>query len=226
MTTKHIEKKIGYIFSDKTLLEQALTHKSANKQHNERLEFLGDAILSSIITAEIFTRFTEKNEGVLSRMRSSLIQKDKLIAVASGLKLASHIRLSASEKKRHDIAGSSIIADALEALIGAIFLDSDWITCASVVKQWYIKDLGNMGASYQAKDAKTKLQEYMQALTLPIPTYTLEKTEGQEHNQIFYICCQVTGITFTTQGCGRTRKKAEQDAASQFLQRLQTSETP
>jgi ribonuclease-3 len=226
MTIKRIEQNIGYTFRDKKLLELALTHKSANKQHNERLEFLGDAILSSIITAEIFTRFTEKNEGVLSRMRSSLIQKDKLIAVASAQQLASHIRLSASEKKRHDIAGSSIIADALEALIGAIFLDSDWITCASVVKGWYINDLDNMGAAYQDKDAKTKLQEYMQAMTLPIPTYTLEKTEGQEHNQTFYICCQVTGITFTTQGSGRTRKKAEQDAASQFLKRLQTSETP
>lgn len=226
MTTERIEKDIGYTFKDKKLLEQALTHKSASKQHNERLEFLGDAILSSIITAEIFTRFTEKNEGVLSRMRSSLIQKEKLIAVAGEQQLITHIRLSVSEKKRHDISSSSILADALEALIGAIFLDSDWITCASVVKEWYLKDFVNMNASYQDKDSKTKLQEYMQAMTLPIPTYTLEKTEGQEHSQIFFIGCQVTGIPFTTQGHGKTRKKAEQDAAAQFLKRLQTSEAP
>ena len=224
MKKSKIEESIVDFFKDKELLNLALTHKSAGKLHNERLEFLGDAILSSIITAEIFLKFSDKNEGVLSRMRSHLIQKEKLIEVAHKLKIESSITLSSSEQKRNSNTGGSILADALEAIIGAIFLDSDWNTCAKVIMGWYNDELKNADIMSQDKDPKTKLQEFMQALVRPIPAYEVEKTEGQEHDQVFTVSCKVKGLKFKTNGKGKTRKKAEQNAAKAFLEKLQTKE--
>jgi ribonuclease III len=219
-----IEMNIGYYFKDKALLALALTHKSSGKLHNERLEFLGDAILSSIITAEIFSKFSDKNEGVLSRMRSHLIQKEKLIDVAQKLKIESSIILSSSEKKRNSNAGGAILADALEALIGAIFLDSNWNTCAKIIMKWYDDELKDADIMSEDKDPKTKLQEFMQALVRPIPAYEVVKTEGEEHDQVFTVSCKVKGLEFKTNGTGKTRKKAEQNAAKSFLEKLQTKE--
>ena len=186
-----IENKIGYTFNNKEFLLTALTHKSVSRKNNERLEFLGDAILSSIITSKIFQKLSDKNEGILSRMRSHLINKEKLIQVAEKLDIKKDIKLSNNENKRSTGAGNAIMADTLEALIGAIFLDSNWETCNKVVSSWYEQELSNTNMLNQDKDAKTKLQEYMQALSRPIPEYELLKTEGLEHEQVFFVNCKV-----------------------------------
>lgn len=222
---KDIEKKIGYKFNDHNLLSIALTHKSASKTHNERLEFLGDAILSSIITSKIYMKFGEKDEGKLSRIRSNLIKKDKLIEVATRIGLTNHIALSNSEKKRQLGMKDAILADAFEALIGAIFIDSNWETCAKVIMKWYEDDLENSHLINQDKDAKTRLQEAMQAVGRTVPVYELQKTEGFEHEQTFTVSCKVKGLRIKTTGSGRTIKKAEQNAADSFLIKLQQTES-
>ncbi|MEE3003671.1 MAG: ribonuclease III [Pseudomonadota bacterium] len=219
-----IENKIGYTFNNKEFLLTALTHKSVSRKNNERLEFLGDAILSSIITSKIFQKLSDKNEGILSRMRSHLINKEKLIQVAEKLDIKKDIKLSNNENKRSTGAGNAIMADTLEALIGAIFLDSNWETCNKVVSSWYEQELSNTNMLNQDKDAKTKLQEYMQALSRPIPEYEVLKTEGLEHEQVFFVNCKVKGIRLKSSGSGKTIKKAEQEAAKKFLIRLQEKE--
>ena len=221
---KSIEAKLNYSFNDKKLLELALTHKSSSNKHNERLEFLGDAILSSIITAEIFKRFYVENEGILSRIRSQLIKKEKLIAVANRLGISTALKVSVSEKKRGNNAGGSILADTLEAIIGAIFLDSNWDTCCKTITSWYLPELSSSKIISQDKDPKTKLQEYMQALSHPIPKYKVTHTHGKEHNQTVTIVCTVTGLSIQSNGTGKTIKKAEQEAAKTFLQELQQKE--
>ena len=220
-----VEKNIGYTFSDKALLQLALTHKSASNTHNERLEFLGDAILSSVITGTIYARFQDKSEGELSRIRSYLIQKSCLIDVGTRLEIATHIQVSTNEKNRRQNNTGSILADALEALVGAIFLDSDWQTCADIILSWYLPELSDSGNIQQEKDAKTKLQEYMQAVTRPIPEYTVTETSGLDHDQIFTVECRVKGVRFKAQGTGKTIKKAQQQAALHFLEKLQTKES-
>jgi ribonuclease-3 len=221
---KEIEKKIGYEFKNKETLITALTHKSASEKHNERLEFLGDAILCSVITSEIFTKFKDKNEGTLSRIRSNLIKKEKLIEVATRIDLTSYIKLSNSEHKRRAGAKDAILADALEAVIGAIFIDSNWEICSKIIINWYKDELTNDNLINQEKDPKTKLQEAMQAIGRNVPEYELVKTEGQEHEQIFTVSCKVKGLRIKTNGSGKTIKKAEQIAAKAFIEKLQLKE--
>ena len=219
-----IEKRIGYKFKNPSYLEVALTHKSASNKHNERLEFLGDSILSSVITAKIYTQFSDKDEGKLSRIRSNLIKKDKLIEVAKKLGLDEDIKLSNSEKKRNYSNKESILADALEAIIGAIFLDSNWNTAEKIIIKWYEDDINNSHLINQDKDSKTKLQEAMQALGRPIPEYELKTVTGLEHEQVFTVTCKVKGLRIKGSGSGRTIKKAEQVSASIFLSKLQQNE--
>lgn len=226
MTSQHlaVEEKIGYTFKNKGYLQLALTHKSADIKHNERLEFLGDAILSSVITSEIFKKFYDKDEGILSRIRSHLINKEKLIEVANRLDINEYIIISSTEQRRTKIIDGAILADSLEAIIGAIFLDCNWDTCADTVKKWYQTELSSPVLIQQDKDPKTKLQEYMQALTHPTPKYRVTETKGKEHAQTFVVSCAVIGIDLLTSGSGRTIKKAEQDAAEKFLNQLQEKE--
>ncbi len=219
-----IEKKINYTFQDKACLELALTHKSSSSNHNERLEFLGDAILSSIITAEIFKQFSSRDEGELSRLRSTLINKEKLIEVANRLAIGPHIKVSSNEKKSATHITGAILANTLEAIIGAIFLDSGWITCNEKVIAWYEPDFKDSEITFAEKDPKTKLQEYFQALSRSVPQYSLLETSGLSHKQIFTIACRAEGIEITSKGTGKTIKKAEQNAAKEFLTILQTKD--
>lgn len=219
-----IEKKIGYSFNNKSYLELALTHKSLSSNHNERLEFLGDAILSSSITAEIFKRFSDKDEGDLSRLRSKLINKEKLIEVANRLTIGRHIKASNLDKKSAATITDAILANTLEAIIGAIFLDSNWNTCNRTIIKWYEPDFKDPKTTLTEKDPKTKLQEYLQALARPIPEYTLLETTGLSHEQVFTTSCHVEGIDATSKGTGKTIKKAQQNAAEEFLTILQTKD--
>lgn len=219
-----IEKKIGYSFRNNSYLELALTHKSLSSTHNERLEFLGDAILSSSITSEIFKRFSDKDEGELSRLRSKLINKEKLIEVANRLAIGRHIKASNLDKKAAATITDAILANTLEAIIGAIFLDSNWNTCNGTIIKWYEPDFKDPKTIITEKDPKTKLQEYLQALARPIPEYNLIETSGPSHEQIFTITCHTEGIDITSKGSGKTIKKAQQDAAEEFLTILQTKD--
>jgi ribonuclease III len=219
-----IEKKINYTFKDKSYLELALTHKSLSSSHNERLEFLGDAILSSVITAEIFKQFADQDEGDLSRLRAKLINKEKLIEVANKLGISGHIKVSNSEKKSATQITDAILADTIEAIIGAIFSDSDWSTCNETVISWYEPDFKDPKITFTEKDPKTKLQEYLQALARPVPQYSLLETSGLSHKQIFTIECSADGIDISSKGTGKTIKKAQQNAAEEFLTILQTKD--
>ena len=222
---KSIEHKISYTFKNKDLLNLALTHKSYDKNNNERLEFLGDAILSSIITDSIFKTFNDENEGGLSRIRSYMINKEKLVEIATRISLPPHIKISKYEaNKKHNHSSDSILADTVEALIGAIYIDSDWNTCCNVVTKWYQQELQDSSISKSDKDPKTKLQEYLQALSVKTPNYKVIETLGKEHKQTFVVSCKIENIEETTKGQGRTIKKAEQDAAEKFLKILTTKE--
>lgn len=219
-----IEKKIHYSFTNKSYLDLALTHRSLSSNHNERLEFLGDAILSSVITAEIFKKFSDKDEGDLSRLRSKLIKKEKLIEVANRLTIGRHIKVSRLDKKSTAKITDAILANTLEAIIGAIFLDSNWNTCNRTIIKWYEPDFKDPQITSTEKDPKTKLQEYLQALARPTPEYTLLETKGLSHEQVFTTSCSVPGLEITSKGTGKTIKKAQQNAAEEFLNILQTKD--
>ena len=214
----NIEKKLGYSFTNKEYLQLALTHKSASTIHNERMEFLGDSILSSVITTEIYTKYIDKTEGDLSRMRSTLINREKLIEIALRLDINQHIKTNQIERKQHNNKiQSSILANTLEAIIGAIFLDSNWMQCYETIIQWYNTELSCPNMSTIDKDPKTKLQEYLQSLSKPLPKYHVVSTKGHSHEQTFVVTCCVPGVDLSSKGEGTTRKKAEQEAAKIFL---------
>jgi ribonuclease III len=211
--------KLGYEFQDITLLQAALTHRSVKGKNNERLEFFGDAFLNFIIAEQLFILFDTAKEGELSRWRASLVNGETLAEIAQEFRLGEYLRLGPGELKSGGFTRKSILADALEAIIGAIYFDANFEVCRDRVLKWFKTRL-KVIHPYVEKDPKTKLQEYLQAKHLPLPRYEILAMEGQAHAQLFHIRCQVAGFSFVTEGTGLSRRKAEQYAAKKYLDLL------
>jgi ribonuclease-3 len=208
----------GYQFRQADLLEQALTHRSYSRQlNNERLEFLGDSILNLVISNHIYKRFGAADEGDLSRIRASLVKEEALAQVARRIGLGDYIHLGGGELKSGGFRRASILADALEALIGAIYLDSDYIQTETAVLHLYRERLENIDADANLRDPKTRLQEYLQAIKNSLPLYQVEQTTGKAHDQVFTVSCKLVDLDMQSNGTGSSRKKAEQQAAQKIL---------
>jgi ribonuclease-3 len=210
---------LNYQFKNQSYLEMALTHRSKGGGNNERLEFLGDAILSFVITNQLYLRFPEASEGVLSRLRASLVKGDTLAELAKGLNLGDHLKLGQGELKSGGFRRSSILADALEAIIGAVYLDGGLELAEQMLLELYEKRLAQISPEVSLKDPKTRLQEYLQGRKQPLPEYQLVSVEGEAHAQHFKVACQIAGQDEAC-GEGSSRRKAEQAAAQQILERL------
>jgi len=211
----------GYQFKQANLLEQALTHRSYSRQlNNERLEFLGDSILNLIISNHIYERFGAADEGDLSRIRASLVKEETLAQVARQIDLGDYIHLGGGELKSGGFRRASILSDALEALIGAIYLDSDYAQTEAAVLHLYQEQLQNVDAGANLRDPKTRLQEYLQANKNSLPGYQVEQITGKSHDQVFTVSCKLTDLDMQSNGKGSSRKKAEQQAAQKILDKL------
>ncbi len=222
--TKHID----YRFQNITLLIQALTHRSVDTIHNERLEFLGDAILGNIIAIALFERYPQASEGNMSQMRASLVCESTLVKVATQLHLSNYLRLGTSTLKANLKQYPSLLANAFEALIGAIYLDSNFFTCQRWILSWYHEHFTTFDTIPSKKSPKTQLQEYLHQHRQPLPCYILLEQTGPSHEPVFTIACQVETkqATSTIQqiGIGQTRRQAEQVAAEKMLQLLKKNE--
>lgn len=210
---------LGYTFKDETWLQHALTHRSAGSPHNERLEFLGDAILNFIIAAELYNRFPQATEGQLSRLRANLVKGDTLASLARTLNLGDCLRLGSGEVKTGGRRRSSILAGGMEALIGAIYQDGGYDNCTHFIVSIYRDLLDDVSLTKELKDPKTRLQELLQAQKRPLPAYKVASVAGQAHTQVFHVECSFDDGC-TTVGEGSSRRKAEQDAAQKALDQL------
>ncbi|STX29356.1 ribonuclease III [Legionella beliardensis] len=213
-------RKIGYEFQNIAYLKQALTHCSAGNDNNERFEFLGDSILSFVIADALFQRFQDESEGQLSRLRAFLVKGETLAEIAMEIGLGDYLFLGQGELKSGGFRRASILADALEAVFAAVYLDGGLQACQKLILKFFATRLEHKQLQTNLKDAKTQLQEFLQAKKKPLPEYSLLRIEGEEHEQIFYISCTVNGMTNSTIGSGSNRRKAEQEAAKLFLQFL------
>ncbi|WP_424141068.1 ribonuclease III [Psychromonas aquatilis] len=216
---KRLEKRIGYQFSDFSLLKQALTHRSALGAHNERLEFLGDSILSFAISTDLYKRFPKVDEGDLSRMRATLVCGKMLSEIGREFVLSDCLILGPGELKSGGFRRDSIIADGVEAIIGAVFLDSDIDTVNKLVLSWFASRLTSIKPGINQKDPKTRLQEHLQSRKQALPVYEVLDVKGEAHNQQFTMSCKIDGME-AMQGKGTSRRKAEQIAAQNMLTAL------
>ncbi|MBL7479118.1 ribonuclease III [Legionella bononiensis] len=216
-------RRLNYTFQKPAYLKQALTHCSVGSDNYERFEFLGDSILSFVIAHELFHRFPLQSEGQLSRLRSFLVKGEMLAEIAKELSLGDFLYLGQGELKSGGFRRASILADALEALFAAIFLDGGITAAKDVILNLYRSRLDSPNLNDCLKDAKTQLQEYLQAEKYALPEYTLTKVEGDEHDQIFYVTCSVEGIKQVSYGQGANRRKAEQLAAKSLLEQLRVT---
>ncbi|WP_145988269.1 ribonuclease III [Thalassotalea sp. HSM 43] len=217
---QQLQKKLGYQFNDQKLLVTALTHRSAKGDNNERLEFLGDSILGYIIARALFDQFPKASEGELTRMRSTLVRGVTLAELGRDFELGESLVLGPGELKSGGFRRDSILEDAIEAIIGAVFLDSDMDTCRDLVLSWFAPRLAQISPGQSQKDPKTRLQEYLQGRKLALPKYDVIDTSGQAHNQQFTVSCQVESIKNAIITKGTSRRKAEQAAAEQALEQL------
>ncbi|WP_037027674.1 ribonuclease III [Psychromonas aquimarina] len=213
---KRLEKRIGYTFSDFTLLKQALTHRSALGEHNERLEFLGDSILSFAISTDLYLRFPKVDEGDLSRMRATLVCGKMLAEIGREFQLGDCLILGPGELKSGGFRRDSIIADGVEAIIGAVFLDSDIDRVKKLILKWFDSRLQSIQPGISQKDPKTRLQERLQSRKQALPVYEVIEIKGEAHNQRFTMSCSIDGLK-SVQGQGTSRRKAEQIAAEKML---------
>lgn len=208
-----LTKQLGYNFNEPGLLRQALTHRSYGTPHNERLEFLGDSVLSLSISSTLYRDFPKLSEGDLSRMRAHLVKEPTLAEIAQGMQLGDFLLLGEGELKSGGFRRPSILADALEAILGAIYLDSSFDATRSVIDHLYAPIIGKLDPKKLSKDPKTQLQEYLQSLKLPLPQYLIVATEGEAHEQHFKVECVVPELDIRVMGEGASRRKAEQEAA-------------
>jgi ribonuclease-3 len=218
---ERLSRRLGHSFHKKALLQQALTHRSAGNENNERLEFLGDAILSFVIAKILYTRFPEETEGQLSRLRAFLVKGETLAEIALELGLGDFLILGVGELRSGGFRRESILSDALEALIAAVFLDAGMEAAEQLILKLYDLRLEKSKMLVNtSKDFKTQLQEFLQAKKWSLPQYQLIKQVGEEHDQVFHITCFVPDIDKTTEGIGTTRRRAEQQAAQLLLEYL------
>lgn len=220
ITIERLSKKIGYNFTRQELLIQALTHRSAKGLHNERLEFLGDSILGFVIAEALFEKFPKHDEGDLTRMRSSLVKGVTLAEIGRDFNLGEHLILGPGELKSGGHRRESILEDAIEAIIGAVYLDSDISQCRQLILSWFNQRLTSIKPGNEQKDPKTRLQEYLQGRKIALPVYDVIDTSGQSHNQHFTVRCVTEVIDAEVIAKGTSRRKAEQAAAQQVLEQL------
>ncbi len=210
-------KAIGYQFNDESLLEQALSHRSFSRKNNERLEFLGDAILNCTIAQALFQQFPNAKEGQMSRLRAHLVKGETLAEIGREFKLGDFLKLGSGELKSGGYRRDSILADAVEAIIGAVSLDEDLAKSQEVLLSWYTERLAGLNLKENIKDSKTRLQEYLQARRMALPEYEVVKIEGEAHKQQFTVHCQVESVAEPFVGVGSSRRMAEQEAANTAL---------
>ena len=221
MKREVLERALGHRFANPRLLEQALTHRSHSTPHNERLEFLGDSILNSVVAAELFARFPALEEGRLTRMRASLVREESLHRVALEIGLGDHLRLGKGALKSGDFRRASVLADALEAVIGGVFLDAGFDAAREMIVRVLAPALDVLDPKAVSKDSKTRLQEWLQGHKYALPQYAVVATHGAGHNQLFEVECLIGELEVRTVGTGASRRAAEQDAARQAFARIQ-----
>jgi ribonuclease-3 len=217
---RRLSRQLGHAFADPQLLDDALTHRSALARHNERLEFLGDAVLGFLVAEALWRRFPQATEGELSRLRARLVNRESLARVAHELDLGQYLRLGAGELRSGGHARESILADAVEALLAALYLDGGLEVVRRVVDQLFGERLAALSPADQRKDAKTRLQEWLQARRLALPVYEVVETSGEDHAQTFVVRCAVAALGRSSTAAGASRRKAEQLAAEHLLETL------
>lgn len=215
-----LEKALDHAFKQPALLQQALTHRSHSSPHNERLEFLGDSVLNCSIATLLYQRFAAINEGDLSRLRANLVRQECLAEIAAELTLGDCLRLGEGELKSGGFRRPSILADALEAIIGAIYLDAGFAAAQTTIERLYRSRIEQIDLRDAGKDAKTALQELLQARRLPVPQYNLLATRGEAHAQEFEVSCTIPAIDLLVKGHGASRRGAEQQAAQAALEKI------
>lgn len=220
-STGNLCRALGHEFSDRALIEQALTHRSAGGVNNERLEFLGDAILGFVIADELYHRFSSASEGQLSRLRSSLVKGETLADIARQFDLGDYLILGPGELRSGGQSRASILSDGLEAILAAIYLDSGYEATRRVILEVFTPRLENLDLKAQQKDPKTRLQELLQARKIPLPGYDVIETSGTPHDQIFTVRCAISELGLEKTGLGSSRRRAEQDAAQSMLEELE-----
>ena len=218
MSLPSIERAIGYVFSSRSIQDQALTHRSFGAVHNERLEFLGDSVLNCVIAQALYERFSEVREGDLSRLRANLVRQETLAEIAQRLGLGEQLRLGEGELKSGGFRRPSILADALEALFGAVFVDGGFEQARKTILRLFEPFLAHLDPRHSGKDAKTALQEFLQGRRLALPQYQLRATHGEAHAQEFEVECLVPELGISTVGRGQSRRAAEQEAARRALE--------
>ena len=221
-----LSQRIDYTFNDHSLIELALTHRSCGGKNNERLEFLGDSIVNLVIAEALFVKFPEAKEGKLSRLRARMVKGVTLAELARDFALGDFLHLGSGEMKSGGHRRESILADTVEAIIGAIYLDSDMDTVKGKILQWYDSRLTALSLDDPLKDPKTQLQEFLQGKQAPLPKYDVLNIEGSAHEQLFKVSCKVQDLEKTIVGQGGSRRIAEQEAAAQALKFLDISLKP
>lgn len=215
-----LQHRLGHLFGEPALLRRALTHRSFGADHNERLEFLGDAVLGLAISTLLYQRFASSDEGDLSRVRARLVRQDSLHEVALKLGLPGCLRLGEGEARSGGASRASILADAFEAVVGAVYLDAGFPAALGVVQRLFADALASSDLQASAKDAKTELQEWLQGRKLALPAYAIVETRGHAHQQQFVVSCSVAALGVSAQGQGASRRAAEQQAARAVLATL------
>lgn len=218
-----LERKLGYTFSDRSRLELALTHRSCGSRNNERLEFLGDSIVNFVIAEALFELFPDAREGQLSRLRARMVRGVTLAEIGREFELGDCLRLGSGELKSGGYRRESILADAVEAIIGAIYQDAGMDTCHERIRSWFKERLAGLSTSdQQNKDPKTRLQEFLQARQKTLPKYLVTEIEGDAHDQEFTVLCELENLSINSLGKGSSRRGAEQQAARKALELLGT----
>jgi ribonuclease-3 len=219
-----VRERLGYEPRDAALFSAALTHRSAAGPNNERLEFLGDAVLNLLIAQELYSAFPRATEGDLSRLRARLVSREPLAEIALDLGVGATLQLGSGELKSGGFRRQSILADAFEALCGALFLDGGLATVAAVVARLFAARIAALPPPETLKDAKTRLQEYLQSRSLSLPRYAVVRVEGEDHDQTFRVSCEVPALGLRFEGRGSSRRRAEQEAATRMLAEIDTDQ--
>jgi ribonuclease-3 len=223
MNPDGLQERLGYRFNDQALLKQALTHRSYGKPNNERFEFLGDSILNCVVSSMLFDAFAKIDEGDLSRLRANLVKQQSLFDIARRLELSQCLLLGEGEMKSGGFRRPSILADALEAIFGAVFLDGGFDAARKLIHALYAPILETVDPKTLGKDAKTLLQEHLQSRKIPLPVYAVVATHGAAHNQHFEVECSIPKLDVQVLGGGASRRAAEQVAAQLALERIQAA---
>ena len=221
-----LQQRLGYRFAQPELLRRAVTHRSWGADHNERLEFLGDAVLSLAVSSLLYERHSDSDEGDLTRVRAHLVREDSLHRVALHLHLSEVLRMSDGEMRGGGAQRPSMLADAVEGLIGAVFVDGGFEPAQALVQRLFGEVIQTTEAENWSKDAKTELQEFLQARRMPVPGYRITATRGQAHAQTFEVECTVPTLGLAERGEGKSRRTAEQEAARRLLDALKASDRP